>query len=166
MLEFNQYKDLAYKIIGAAMTVHREMKHGLAEEIYNECLCLELGKMGIDNVSEQYLPVYYKGQLLKKFYKMDVVVGDIIVELKSVRDLSSVHRAQLFNYMRITQKPVGLLINFGQSSLQGERYGFVQETNECVVLNKSMDIVNEDYIDWAYEESNTEMYKSFEEGNF
>lgn len=80
MTDFSRYKDVVYKIIGAAMTVHREMKFGLAEEIYNECLCVELNNLEIDNFSEQYLPVYYKGNVLKKYYKMDIVVGDVIVE--------------------------------------------------------------------------------------
>ena len=62
----------------------------------------------------------------------------MIIELKSVSKLISAHRAQLFNYMRITKKPIGLLINFGQSRLQGERYGLDPITNECVLLDKDM----------------------------
>ena len=73
---------------------------------------------------------------------MDIVVeNDVIVELKSAAKLIPAHRAQLFNYMRITRKPIGLLINFGQSRLQGERYGLDQTTNECVLLDKNMGIV-------------------------
>ena len=64
---------------------------------------------------------------MEKFYKMDIVVGDVVVELKSVEELNSAHRAQLFNYLRLTKKPIGLLINFGQPSLQGERYGYDEE---------------------------------------
>ena len=52
--------------------------------------------------------------------------------------IGAAHRAQLFNYMRLTKKPVGLLINFGQPSLQGERYGYDEETNECILLDKNM----------------------------
>ena len=74
----------------------------------------------------------------RKFYQMDIVVGDIVVELKSVEELNSAHRAQLFNYLRLTKKPVGMLINFGASSLQGERYGYDEETNECILLDKNM----------------------------
>lgn len=162
-MDFKKYEDIVYKIIGAAMSVHREMKHGLAEEIYNECLCIELDEIGIENVSEKYLPVYYKGKLLKKFYKMDIVVGDILIELKSVSELNSAHRAQLFNYMRITQKPVGLLINFGQPSLQGERYCYLPETNECFMLDKEMNILEEKYINWSFEESKSEIYVSIDE---
>ena len=74
----------------------------------------------------------------RKIYQMDIVVGDIVVELKSVEELNSAHRAQLFNYLRLTKKPVGMLINFGASSLQGERYGYDEETNECILLDKNM----------------------------
>ena len=76
---------------------------------------------------------------MEKHYQMDLVVDDIIVELKSVSELNSAHRAQLFNYLRLTKKPIGLLINFGQDSLQGERYAFLKETNECILLNKNME---------------------------
>lgn len=79
---------------------------------------------------------------MEKHYQMDLVVEDeVIVELKSVSKLIPVHRAQLFNYMRLTRMPIGILINFGQSKLQGERYGLIAETNECVLLDKDMNIL-------------------------
>ncbi len=74
---------------------------------------------------------------------MDLVVGsDICVELKSVSGIISEYRAQLFNYLRLTKMPIGLLINFGTKQMQGERYGYISETNECILLDKSMNIVN------------------------
>ena len=85
---------------------------------------------------------------MEKYYKMDLMVGDIVVELKSVKEIIPAHRAQLFNYLRLTKKPVGLLINFGQSSLQGERYAYVEETNECVLLDKDMNLLYPEYPDW------------------
>ena len=135
------YKDIVYHIIGAAMVVHNELNGGLLEPIYNEALHLELLEQGIDNESEKLLPCFYKDYKLEKFYKMDIVVGDIVVELKAVEDIIPAHRAQLFNYLRLTKKPIGLLINFGQSSLQGERYAFIEETNECILLDKNMNFV-------------------------
>ena len=63
------------------------------------------------------------------------------MELKSVTELNSSHRAQLFNYLRLTKKPIGLLINFGQPSLQSERYAFLIDTNECVLLDKDLNIL-------------------------
>ena len=136
--DFKQYKDTVYQIIGAAMNVHDELSWGLLEPIYNEALHLELLDNNIANEREKHLPCYYKHHQLEKFYQMDLVVGDVVVELKSVEELNSAHRAQLFNYLRLTHKPIGLLINFGQPSLQGERYGYDEETNECILLNKNM----------------------------
>ena len=137
-MDFKKYKDTVYQIIGAAMEVHSELNWGLLEPVYNEAMHLELLDCGIDNEREKQLPCYYKHHKMDKFYQMDIVVGDVIVELKSVDELNSAHRAQLFNYLRLTKKPIGLLINFGQSSLQGERYGYDEETNECILLDKNM----------------------------
>ena len=142
-MEFKKYKDIVYQIIGAAMELHDEMKWGLLEPVYNEALHLELLNRGVDNEREKQIPCFYKGQQLEKHYQMDMIVGDVVVELKSVEELNSAHRAQLFNYLRLTHKPIGLLINFGQSSLQGERYGYDEETNECILLDKNMNPVYE-----------------------
>ena len=138
MLDPKKYKDIVYRIIGAAMEVHCELNWGLLEPVYNEALHLELLDRGIENDREQQVPCYYKNHQLEKHYQLDIVVGDVIVELKSVSELNSSHRAQLFNYLRLTKKPIGLLINFGQESLQGERYAYDEETNECVLLDKNM----------------------------
>ena len=138
------YKEAVYKIIGAAMTVHREMNWGLLEPVYNEALYIELLDRGIESEREKPLPCYYKGRLLEKHYQMDLVVDDIVVELKSVGKIVSAHRAQLFNYLRLTKKPIGLLINFGTSRLQGERYAYFEDTNECILLDKDMNIVSAD----------------------
>lgn len=139
MTDFKAYKETVYQIIGAAMRVHGELGWGLLEPIYNEALSIELREKGIDNEPEKLLQCYYKQHPMKKFYKMDLLVGDVIVELKSVNELVSEHRAQLFNYLRLTKKPIGLLINFGEKSLRGERYAFVEDTNECILLNRQME---------------------------
>ena len=137
-MDYRKYKDTVYQVIGAAMEVHNELNWGLLEPIYNEALHLELLDRGIQNESEQLLNCYYKHHEMEKFYKMDIVVGDVVVELKSVDELCGAHREQLFNYLRLTKKPVGLLINFGCESLEGERYGYDEETNECILLDKNM----------------------------
>ena len=71
-------------------------------------------------------------------------MGDIVLELKSVKELLPVHRAQLFNYLRLTKKPIGILINFGATSLEGERYAFIENENECVLLDKDMNMLVQD----------------------
>ena len=142
MEELRRYKDIVY-IIGAAMEVHSKLNFGLLEPVYQEALHRELMMNGINNSREQLLQIFYKGVPLDKQYKMDMVVGDIVVELKSVTQIIPKHRAQLCNYLRLSKKPVGLLINFGQPSLQGERYGYDKETNECFLLDKNMQPVYE-----------------------
>lgn len=85
---------------------------------------------------------------MKKFYRMDVVVGAVIVELKATTELLPEHRFQLFNYLRLTKKPIGLLINFGEKSLHSERYAYYKESNECILLNKNMEpFYSKDYLD-------------------
>lgn len=139
MIETKKYKEIIYKVIGAAMEVHNELGYGLLEPIYNEALSLELDSRKVKAEPEKYLPCYYKNSLMKKSYRMDIVVeGDVIVELKSVSKLNKAHRAQLFNYMRLTKKSIGLLINFGDEQLRGERYVYDEEENHCYLVDKWM----------------------------
>ena len=139
MTDLINYKDIVYKIIGAAMTVHSELNWGLLEPVYQEAMHLELLDRGIDNQREKEIEIYYKHHILKKKYLMDIVVDDIIVELKSVTHLSPAHRAQLCNYLRLTRKPLGLLINFGEEDLKGERWAYDEDTNECFIVDRNMD---------------------------
>ena len=102
-----------YALMGAAFEVHRELGGGLAEEIYQQSLQIELGIRGIPFRAKQELVAFYKGVALEKKYVPDLYVFDkIVVELKSVSALAPEHEAQLMNYMRITRHPVGYLINF------------------------------------------------------
>lgn len=137
------YKDIVYKIIGAAMNVYNELGWGLLEPIYQEALKMELDLQGIKAEREVKIQCYYKNHKMEKTYSIDLKVDDIIIELKAVSDLSSEHRSQLFNYMRLTQSPIGLLINFGNPDcLQGERYKLDPDTNECYRLDKNMEPLN------------------------
>ena len=139
MLDTKKYKETIYKVIGAAMEVHNELGYGLLEPIYNEALSMELGARGVKVEPEKCLPCYYKNQLMSKSYRMDIVVeSDVIVELKSVSKLCKAHRAQLFNYMRLTKKSIGLLINFGDEQLKGERYVYDEDENHCYLVDKWM----------------------------
>ncbi|PXA03693.1 GxxExxY protein [Coraliomargarita sinensis] len=120
----DQYlSEEGYQLVGAAYEVHKELGGGLSEEIYQESLELELGFQGIPFDSKAELRVYYKGHLLNKRYIPDLHVNDeIVVELKSVKSITEEHEKQLLNYMRITKKPVGYLVNFGPPSLVWKRY--------------------------------------------
>lgn len=139
--EAKKYRDIVYRIIGAAMKVHENMPWGLLEAVYEEALAMELDERGIKSTCQVEVPVFYKNRLMKKSYRMDMVVGDIVIELKSACRICSAHRAQLCNYLRLTHKPVGIIINFGASSLQGERWVYIQENNECILVDKAMNPV-------------------------
>lgn len=139
MHEFEKYKNIVYQTIGAAMDVYNELGFGLREPVYQESLEIELHERGIKCEREKNVSIYYKQYELKQYYKLDFLVEDkIIVELKSASELTSDHRSQLFNYMRLTHLPVGLLINFGDTELlQGERY--IQDSNNvCHRVDKNM----------------------------
>lgn len=117
-------EDEGYKMMGAAFEVYNQLGYGMAEEVYQQSLEVELRLRGIPFDSKSELPVFYKGQLLETKYKPDLLVfGEIVVELKSVKELISDHEAQLFNYMRVARKPVGYLINFGRKGdLEWKRF--------------------------------------------
>ena len=133
------YKETIYKIIGAAMEVHSQLGWGLLEPVYQEALALELNSNGVPTLREVELPIFYKEHLLAKKYRMDLVVSDdIIVELKSTKELMPEHRLQLFNYLRLTKKHFGVLINFGEPNLHAERYVYDSETNKCHLVDKDL----------------------------
>ena len=141
MHERANYRNLIFDIIGSAMTVYNELGGKLAEPIYQESLWLELQDRGKECGREVEIKCYYKQHELRKKYKMDLVVGDIIVEVKSVRKLLPEHRAQLCNYLRLTRKSLGLLINFGENHLVGERWMFDSNSNECILIDKNLNPV-------------------------
>lgn len=108
-------KEEGYKLMGAAFEVYNQLGYGMAEEIYQQSLEIELALRGIPFIPKDALIVFYKGQPLETRYKPDLFVfGAIVVELKAVSDLVSDHEAQLFNYLRIARRHVGYLLNFGR----------------------------------------------------
>ena len=110
---------LTDRIIGCAIEVHRHLGPGLLESVYEECLCYELSQMGIRFERQVHLPLVYKGIKLQCGHKLDLVVEDsIVVELKSIEDLTPVHQAQLLTYLKTSNKKVGLLINFNVQYLK------------------------------------------------
>lgn len=116
------FKQECFDIIGACMELHRELGKGYSEAVYQQTLEIVFEEKGIPAEREVLLPIYFHGRKLEKIYKADFLVfGEIILELKAVSDLLPEHRAQLINYLKITKKKVGLLVNFAQPSLQFER---------------------------------------------
>ena len=108
------YKDEGYKLMVAAFEVYNERGYGLGEEIYQECMEIELELRAFPFRSKQELACFYKGRELKKKYVPDLfVLGCLVVELKAASQLLPEHEAQLVNYMRLARRPVGYLVNFG-----------------------------------------------------
>jgi GxxExxY protein len=111
--------QLATEIIGAAIEVHRQLGPGLLEAVYRDCMVYELKDRGINVERERTIPVRYKGLELPAAYRADLIVSDsVIVELKAVDILLPVHAAQLLSYLRISEKKLGLLINFNMAQLR------------------------------------------------
>lgn len=122
MIEGILYKEEAYKIIGAAMEVHKELGNGFLEAVYQEALEKEFMLRNIPFQREYLINIYYKGEKLNKCYKADFICFDqIIIELKALSELTCDHDSQLINYLKATNKPLGILINFGKPSLQYKR---------------------------------------------
>ena len=107
------HEELTHEIRGAAMEVHKELGPGLLESAYEECMCHELSIRGLAFQRQVVLPVVYKGIKLDCGYRLDLVVEDkVVLELKSVQQITPLHEAQLLTYLRLSGKKVGLLMNF------------------------------------------------------
>jgi GxxExxY protein len=116
------YPEEAYQLVGLAMQVHRELGCGFLEPVYQEAFEILLLKNAVPYEREKMLPIYFMGEKLKKEYFADFVCFDkIIVEFKAVSELTAVHEAQVMNYLKATQFKLGLLFNFGQTSLAHRR---------------------------------------------
>ncbi|NTV49338.1 MAG: GxxExxY protein [Geobacteraceae bacterium] len=108
------------KIIGAAITVHKELGPGLLESVYQNCLYVELEYLKVRVQKEVMVPVMYRGcEVTDKGFRLDLLIEDlVIVELKSVENVQPVHSKQLLTYLRLANKPLGLLINFNVPMLK------------------------------------------------
>jgi GxxExxY protein len=116
------YEKETEKIIKACMNVFNELGNGFLEAVYQEALAIEFEIMNIPFKKEAKIEVYYKGNKLNKEYYADFICYDkIIVELKCVSRLVNANKAQVLNYLHGTKLAVGLLVNFGESSLKWER---------------------------------------------
>jgi len=112
-----------YAIIGAAMEVHKQLGCGFLEPVYQEALVIEFSKRGIPFNREVKLSVFYKDMRLNTPYRVDFICFDeIAVELKALAHLSGTEEAQLINYLKASDKEIGLLLNFGARSLTYRRF--------------------------------------------
>ena len=121
-----KFDSLSNRVIGCAIEVHRELGPGLLESAYEQCLAHELKLGGIQFDRQKNLPVEYKGQKIDCGYLIDLLVeGQLILELKCVDALTSVHQAQLMTYMKLAKIKTGFLINFNVSLLKNGLKRFV-----------------------------------------
>ena len=105
--------EVSHHIITAAMKVHSALGPGLLESAYEACLAHELRKAGLTVVTQVGLPVVYDGIKLELGYRIDMLVNDlVVVELKSVEEISRIHVAQVLSYMKLSKTQLGLIINF------------------------------------------------------
>ncbi len=112
-----KHKEITEKIIGCAYRVYNQMGFGFLESVYEKCLLIELRDSGLKAESQKPVTVYYHDEIVGNFMT-DVIVNDTVtIELKSVRKINKAHEVQLVNYLVATGKPVGLIINFGESQV-------------------------------------------------
>ena len=110
--------ELSYTIIGCAIEVHRELGPGLLESVYENCMKEEFEMAGLRYVAQKQVPVLYKGRQMDSNLRIDLLVEDlIIVELKVVESIIPVHQAQILTYMKLLEKPKGIIINFNCTNI-------------------------------------------------
>ena len=129
--------ELTYKIIGCAIEVHKNLGPGLLESVYEKCFVRELSLKEIDFKTQLWLPIEYKGLQLEAELRLDVLVEDLIlVEIKAIETLLPVHHAQVLTYMKLMQKPKGILLNFNCTNIfkEGQKT-FVNEYYSELLVN-------------------------------
>jgi GxxExxY protein len=113
-----ELNDLTYKIRGGIFKVHSSLGPGLFESVYEAALLYELVEMGLSVQSQIGVPVNYNGVLLELGFRLDILVEDsVIIEIKSVEAIKDVHKKQLLTYLKLSNKKLGILVNFNTSTL-------------------------------------------------
>ena len=116
------FKEESYNIIGCAMKVHSELGNEFLEAVYQEALEIMFQENKIQYEKEKMLEITFRGKILNKKYFADFICyNEVIVELKALSELNNNHISQVLNYLKATNKKLGLLINFGSKSLEYKR---------------------------------------------
>jgi len=116
-----EYQNLTERIIGCAYRVYNKMGFGFLESVYEKCLLIELRKASLNTEAQKPITVHYEGEIVGQFVADIIVNNAVIVEVKSVRRIIKAHEVQLVNYLVATGKPVGLLLNFGETKVEIKR---------------------------------------------
>lgn len=128
MITKKSVTQLSYEVTGCAIKVHKALGPGLLESIYEKCLMYELQKSGYKVVQQMIVPVFYDDLEMDMDLRLDLMVNDlIIVELKAVENILPVHEAQILTYMKLLEKPQGLLINFFTDNITKSMKPFVND---------------------------------------
>lgn len=136
-----EHEALTQRIIRCAIDVHRQLGPGLLESTYEACLQHELVQAGLRVDRQPELPVIYKGLRIDAGYRIDLLIENtVVVELKSVEKLLPIHDAQLITYLRLADKPVGLLLNFNTRVLKD---GIIRRANTRSPLPALRDLPGE-----------------------
>ena len=115
------YKDLTYDIIGCAMDVHRELGYGFLEKVYENSLIIALREKDIEADSQVPLKIKFHNHIVGEYFADLIIDNKVIIELKAVSSIIPEHRAQIINYLTATKLRVGMILNFGNKSLEYER---------------------------------------------
>ena len=106
--------ELTEKIIGCIYAVYNTLGHGFLEKVYENALIIKLKQVGLDVVQQSPIKVLFEGNIVGEYVADIIVEGKVIIEIKAVSTLSTVHEVQLVNYLKATGIEVGLLVNFGE----------------------------------------------------
>ena len=128
-----EYMEM-YDAVGVALEVHGTLGRGMAEQVYQEAYAIEMKLRDMEVEREKVLRMTYKGVPMEKTYVADFYYKGIVIEFKSVEEITSDHRAQLLNYMRISHQDRGILFNFGEKNLHTERYLYLPAEDRFVLL--------------------------------
>jgi GxxExxY protein len=140
--EMTNHDPETFAVIGAAMAVHRELRHGFLEAVYQDALAVELAARSICFEREKLLQIRYKGGFLPSCYKADFVCfGSVLVECKALARIGGAESAQVLNYLRITGLSRAVLLNFGSPSLEYKRLIFTVEKMGGNVHDPKADIL-------------------------
>jgi len=112
-------EKLTSRIVLAAINVHRELGPGLLESVYEVCLIAELEDSGLEVKRQVPLPISYRGKSIENGLRLDLLIeNSVVVELKAVESLLPIHQAQLLSYLKLSNKRIGLLLNFNVELLK------------------------------------------------
>jgi len=113
--------EISYKVIGTAINLHKSVGPGLLESVYEKALMYDLNQIGLKTVSQVPMPFIYKEVKQDVGYRLDLIVENkVVIEIKAVEKLAPVHFAQLLTYLKLSNKKLGLLINFNTKYLKNE----------------------------------------------